>query len=372
MLFYLIVALFITLGLAILFGSHYFLYFSLIHFFPEITKAHNETLAGVISFLAISFILFSIIAHVRESFLARIFYFLSGFWLGFLTNLVMATAVIWIIISLNNCISFSLNLKILGTIFYVSAFLFSLYGVWNAMHPKIKSISITIPNLPDRWKNKKIIQLSDLHIGHIHKDSFIKNIVKKVNFINPDLIAITGDLFDGMDGNFDFPLKIINEMNPRNGIFFVTGNHETFLNTKIIFSALEKTKIKVLHDEVLNIDGLNIIGINYPEHGETKDAIEVIEKLKPQFFGKPNIFLYHTPVNIDKFRESGINLMLSGHTHRGQLFPFQLITKLLFKGFDYGLHTVDKFTIYVTSGAGTWGPAMRTGNRPEIVVISLK
>jgi uncharacterized protein len=371
MTFYLIIASLLFIGIGVLFGSHYLLYFSIIHFFSITDKTDARILLAIIAFLSFSFILSSIIAHVKENSFTRSFYFISGFWMGLLVNLVLATFAIWIIIFISKTAGYAINFGLLAIFFFFLAFLYSIYGVWNALNPKIKHISVAIPNLPTIWKNKKIVQLSDLHIGHIHKNNFLSPIIEKVNAINPDMVVITGDLFDGMDGNFDPPLKIVDEMNPEKGVFFVTGNHETFLNTKIIFSALEKTKVKVLHDEVLDIDGLKLIGINYPEHNEIKDPVKIIEDLKPLFHGKPNIFLHHTPVNIHKFKNSGVNLMLSGHTHQGQIFPFHLVTKLMFKSFDYGLHTLDEFTIYITSGAGTWGPTMRTGNSPEIVVITL-
>lgn len=371
MTFYLIIASLLLVGIGVLFGSHYLLYFSIIHFFSITDKTDARILLVIIAFLSFSFILSSIIAHIKENLFTRAFYFISGFWLGLLVNLILATFVIWIAVLASSLTGYPINRGPLAVFFFILAFAYSIYGIWNAINPRIKNVSVMIPGLPTDWKNKKIVQLSDLHIGHIHKNTFLEPIIEKVNSMAPDMIVITGDLFDGMDGNFDPPLKIIDEMNPKKGIFFITGNHETFLNTKAVFSALEKTKIRALHDEVLDIDGLKLIGINYPEHGETKDSTEIIEKLKPQFTGKPNILLHHTPVNIDKFKSSGVNLMLSGHTHRGQMFPFQFVTKMLFRGFDYGLRTIGDFTIYTTSGAGTWGPTMRTGNSPEIALITL-
>lgn len=361
----------LALGIIVLSGSHYFLYLSLVHFFPAISATYGKTLAGIFYFLAISFVLSSIIAHIKENLFTRIFYFLSGFWLGFLTNLVLATMAVWLIAGISSFKNISINLGVLTIFFFILAFAYSVYGVWNAFHPKIKEISITIPELPEYWKNKKIIQLSDLHIGHIYKTDFVKRIVQKINAVNPVMVVITGDLFDGMDGDFESPLKILNEISPEKGAYFITGNHETFLDTKIIFSALEKTKIQALRDETIDIDGLKLTGINYPEHGGDKDVEKIIKNLQPNFFGKPNILLYHTPSDIDKITNNGVNLMLSGHTHKGQFFPFDFITHILFKGYDYGLHKIGDLTVYITNGAGTWGPTMRTGNAPEIVVITL-
>jgi uncharacterized protein len=371
MTFYLIIASFLALGVAVLFGSHYFLYFSLIHFFSITDKTDARILLAVITLLSLSFIISSIIAHIKENSLSRVFYFLSGFWLGFLVNLTLATIFLWIVILAAEFFDYEIIRKPLTVFFYLIALGYSVYGSWNATRPRIKNIKVSIPGLPEHWKNKKMVQLSDLHIGHIFKSSFVSKIVDQINAIKPEITVITGDLFDGMDGNFDLSLKILDTMHSKKGIFFITGNHETFLNTSVIFSALEKTNVRVMRDEVIDLDGLKLIGINYPEHKEIKDPLKVIEDLKPQFSGNPNILLFHTPTNICQFKNSGVNLMLSGHTHRGQIFPFKYIAQILFKGYDYGLHKIDNFTIYITSGAGTWGPTMRTGNAPEIVVITL-
>jgi uncharacterized protein len=371
MTFYLIIAFLLLVGIGVLFGSHYLLYFSIIHFFSITDKTDARILLVIIAFLSLSFILSSIVAHIKENLFTRFFYFISGFWLGFLVNLILATISLWIIIFAADFFNYEIIAKPLTVLFYALALAYSIYGSWNALHPKINNINIGIPGLPENWKNKKVVHISDLHIGHVLKGSFILEIVEKINSVKPEMVVITGDLFDGMDGDFDPSLKILNSIDAKSGIFFVTGNHETFLNTKIIISALEKTNVRVLRDEVVDILGLKLIGINYPEHQEIKDPIQIIENLKPEFLGKPNILLYHTPTNIAEFKKSGVNLMLSGHTHLGQIFPFKYITHILFKGYDYGLCKIDDFTIYTTSGAGTWGPTMRTGNSPEIVVITL-
>lgn len=121
-----------------------------------------------------------------------------------------------------------------------------------------------------------------------------------------------------------------------------------------------------MRDEVIDINGLKLIGINYGN-------VTAIESLKKDFENRPNILFYHSPTNIEQFKNSGVNLQLSGHTHRGQIFPFGLLAKMVYGKFDYGLHKINNFTIYTSSGIGTWGPPMRRpGNYPEIVVITLQ
>jgi predicted MPP superfamily phosphohydrolase len=199
----------------------------------------------------------------------------------------------------------------------------------------------------------------------------MEKIVQKVNSADPKMVLITGDLLDGMDGNIEGPLEPIKNIKADEGIYFVTGNHETYLGLNEVFSALSKTKIKVLKDQVVDIGGLKLIGINYPSRGEEKNVVSILSSMKKDFLGKPNILMYHSPVNIEQIKNSGINLELCGHTHDGQLFPLNYITKLMYKGYDYGLHQSGNYTLYTTNGAGTWGPAMRTGSASEIVVVTL-
>jgi hypothetical protein len=196
--------------------------------------------------------------------------------------------------------------------------------------------------------------------------------VEKVNLLKPDAVFITGDLFDGMDGNFDNVSDALNQIQAPDGIYFVTGNHETYFGLDKVNKILAQTKIKVLNDDVVDVKGLQIIGTLFPGDGQSRD-IETVIKNNPNYvFGKPTILLHHAPTEIDQAKRLGVNLQLSGHTHKGQIFPFGYVTKLIYRGYDYGLHTEGDYNIYTTNGVGTWGPPMRTGNTPEIVDITLK
>lgn len=362
---------FLTLLVLTLFGSHYFLYASLIKFFPFLHN-YKKLLFITLFLLAISFILTSILAHVREDLATRASYLLSGFWLGFLTNLVLAILIISFFNWLFKLADINFNLSLVALIFFSLAFVFSFYGSWNAFQPRLKNITVAIPNLPENWQDKKIVQLADVHLGLIYRKDFLQNIIDQINPLNPELVIITGDFFDGMDGKLDLLISPLNNLKTTQGTFFVNGNHETYLGTEKTIATLEKNKVQILKDQVVDISGLKLIGIGYPERDLKKDIIITLQELKPQFFGKPNILLYHSPTNIQQFAENGVNLQLSGHTHLGQIFPFNLITKLIYHGYDYGLHTINNYTIYISSGLGTWGPAMRTNSTPEIVVITLK
>ena len=361
----------LSIAVVSLFGAHFFLYFSLTHLFC-ISDKHKDYLIFLLFFLGISFIIFSIIAHWKENIITRIFYFLSGFWWGLLANLMLAIIAIWIVLWLNDLLVLDINILALELSFFTLAFLLSLYGVWNAYSPKIKNVFATIPNLPENWQAKKIVHISDVHLGHLYRANFLRRIVNKINSQHPEMVAITGDLFDGMDGNLESLTSPLNNLKTNYGVFFVNGNHETYLGIEKTHNILEKTKVRILRDEVIDLSGLKLIGISYPDRGEKKDIPATLKKLRPDFFGKPNIFIYHSPINISQIAKNGVNLQLSGHTHLGQIFPFNFITKIIYHGYDYGLHCIDNYTLYVTNGVGTWGPMMRIGNVPEVVVITLK
>ncbi len=369
--FLLYLIIFIVSGLAILLGSHYLVYLSAVYFFSISSPIQKEILLGVLIFLSISFILATLLTSLKENFLTRAFYFFSGFWAGLFLNILMATLTAWIIIDIARIFDLSVDAAILSSFLFGLALAYSLHGVWNALHPQLKNITVTIPGLPSGWKGKKIIHLSDIHIGHINGRKFVDEVIRKVNSVSPEMVVITGDLFDGMDGDLDSPVKLIDNINSPKGVFFVTGNHETYLGLDQVKKDLEKTKVTFVRDQVLDIDGLKLIGINYPDRTEKKDMIAILNSLKPEFYGQPNIFLYHSPVNIPQVKDAGVNLELCGHTHDGQLFPLNYITKLMYHGYDYGLHRIENYTLYTTSGTGSWGPPMRTGSNPEIVVITL-
>lgn len=359
----------LTVVLILFFGAHYGIYAFLVQFFP----AHIlKPLAWLLAFFSVSFFIASIAAHWIDNLLSRAFYFASGIWLGTMINLLLAifstAVVLWIV----RMTPLNISESMIAGSFLAIACIMSIYGVWNAMHPRIQNISVTIPKLPDAWRGQKLVQISDVHLGHIYRAPFLKQVVEMINKENPKLVVITGDLFDGMDGGLPELVEPLNDLNAPKGVLFVGGNHETYLGTQKSLDVLTQTKIHILQDEVVDVDGIAFIGISYPERGEEKDVVEIIQSLGDRIAQKPSILLYHAPKMIAEVAKTGIHLQLSGHTHQGQQFPFQFITHLVHKGYDYGLYTLGNYSLYTSSGVGTWGPPMRIGTQSEIVVITLQ
>lgn len=366
------VILFLIFFVSILLGGHFFLYFSLVKFLSINASNAKIWLGGIFLFLSFSFILSSVLAHYSEGLLARITYSIFSFWLGLGWNLILAFLLVWLIIIITTLTGQSFDHKYLVGVAILGALVFSIWGSWNAYNPKIKNITVEIKDLPETWKGKKVVQLSDVHLGHIYGKKFLNNLIKKVNKQQPMAVFITGDLFDGMDGELNGLVNPLKNIKTQQGVYFVTGNHETYLGVDKAALALEGTQIKILDDELVDVGGLQVLGISYPERGESSDfatRIKQVADFNPQL---PSILLYHNP-NVAKFaKEAGISLQLAGHTHKGQIFPFQIITRLIYGKYHTGLTSEGDFNIYTSAGTGTWGPMMRTSGRSEIVVINFK
>jgi len=384
--------LFLAIPLSLIFLSHFGVY----HFFVTVFGIEQLRMRRVIGiiffFLSFSFIGSMILVHFWESFLTRIFYAFSGLWIGFLVNFLLFYALFGIFLLVFKISGLNFNLFFIGQVLFAFAVLYSCFGIFNVFYPRVKNIDIEINNLPEEWKGKKIVQLSDVHLGKVLGVNFLNNVVSRVESINPDMVVITGDLFDGVDGDLDVFTEGLNKLKADRGVFFVNGNHEIYLGKEEAVKVLEKTNIRILDDEVVDVDGLQIIGVSFPGFGETKDGKKIIEDNEVFSSEKPNILLYHSPtsifadknnnnhsdiyfspdVNFDNAKELGIDLQLSGHTHKGQIFPFGFITRLIYGKYDYGLHEEGDFSIYTSSGTGVWGPMMRTGSRSEIVVLNLE
>lgn len=366
------VALFFSTFVAILFGAHYLVYITVINFFSVTVASHKYAVISFLGVLSVSFILSSTVAHFFENIVTRTAYFLSGFWLGLLVNLVLASVALWLVLWVAEWFHMVPQRALLGGVFFGLALIVSVYGVWQALHPVVQQVTVRIPGLPEAWKGQTIVQLSDVHLGHVYQAGFLSGVVTAVNALHPKMVVITGDLFDGMDGHLDSLVRPFNDIQAPDGVFFVIGNHETYLGVETALKALRGTQVTVMKDEVRDIEGLRLIGINFPRRGEKKDVVATLQSLQSQFVGQPNVLLYHAPSRIAEIAASGVDLMLAGHTHKGQQFPFQFITHLVHKGYDYGLYTIGNFSLYTSSGVGTWGPTMRVGTQSEIVAITLE
>jgi len=369
---YIAIPVFVLIAFSILFFSHYFVYFSLAYFFSIASAFRRDALAATFFLLPSIFITSSILAHWSDNLVSRAVYFCSGLWLGVVLTLILTFLVAWGTWGTVRLFTHSPSRLIFGGAAVAFAAVYSAYGLWNAYHPRVRRLTVRIRNLPPAWRGRKVVQLTDVHLGYILRAGFAARLVAMANGEKPDLVAITGDLFDGGDGRLKEFIAPLNALRAPLGVYFVTGNHETYLGVERAYNALRTTRVQILADQRVEIDGLQLIGISYPERGHSLDLGRAVAGLPGYNPVLPSILLYHSPTHIAQAKEAGINLQLSGHAHHGQIFPIQFISRLVYGKYYHGLHVEGDYTLYASSGAGTWGPTMRTGNHPEIVVIRLQ
>ena len=250
-------------------------------------------------------------------------------------------------------------------------------GNYNAINAVIRKYEINIDKPLSEIKEIKAVLVSDIHMGTIIQNNRILKLVNQINDINPDLILFAGDLVDHNPN----PViekemgKIFLSLHPKYGMYAVTGNHEFIGHAEISIDYLTKYGIRYIRDTVLNIDDKFYVA---GREDKTKRQFTGEEGRKPLDDilkgldrNRPLILMDHQPLDYDLVEVSGVDLMVSGHTHKGQLWPFGYITSMLYDN-HYGLLKKGKSYFYTSSGYGTWGPPVRIGTRSEIVEFIIR
>jgi predicted MPP superfamily phosphohydrolase len=274
----------------------------------------------------------------------------------------------WIFYGLSKLFYLPLDRKILIEILIVMALMASLYGFVNSGMIRTTRMSLQLPGLPSQWKGKTAVWVSDTHLGQVRNYGFAQQIAAMVKSLHPDIVFIGGDLYDGEAVDPDKVIEPFSRISVPYGTYFITGNHEEFFNNTHYLRALRRAGIRVLNNEMVDLDGLQIIGVDYRDSRNENQFKTILEKMGIDR-RKPSILLKHAPLHLQVAKEEGISLQLSGHTHRGQVFLFRMITSRVYHGYDYGLKWFGSLLVYTSSGAGTWGPPMRLDTKPEIVFI---
>ncbi len=361
-------------GLAFIAAASWLIYLSIVKCFSIQALSGKLIVAVVLFSIIFGFFVMSAISRAYESPLIKYLYLIFAVLVGVTIFAFFASVIGWIVIGLAKLSGISATPHIVMIIMMILAIIFSGYNIWNAYNLKVTDINVPIRNLPDYWKGKTIVQISDVHLGNVHGVAFLNKIVDMANAQKPDIIAITGDLFDGMDGDLAPFIGPLNRLKANDGIFYISGNHELYLGLDKALAVINQTKIRFIDNKIVDDNGLQIIGIGYGQDMVAQDIRKIITSNPDYNASMPSVLLYHIPLpsQIEVAKEMGIGLYLAGHTHVGQMFPFDFITHIVYKGYDYGIHREGDFTEYTSSGAGTWGPPMRSGNTPEIVVVHLQ
>ncbi|MGO9318777.1 MAG: metallophosphoesterase [Terracidiphilus sp.] len=359
----------IALMQALLLAAHWFIYYTCISFWPTLSPMTVLLLRTSLLLLAFTFMPAALLAFFHANRLVTVFYRLASVWLGFLNYFFLAACFSWLASFALDLLGLHANRPFIAATLYGLAVAASLYGLVNARIIRIRRISVQLPGLPDAWRGRTALLLSDLHLGHMNGRSFIRRIVAMATRLNPSIIFLPGDLFDGVRADAASLTEPFRQLTPPLGSYFSTGNHDEFGNAAHYTEILNRIGIRTLANEMVIVDGLQIAGVSYGDSSSPIRLRAILESLH-LVPGKASILLHHMPSRLPIVEQAGISLQLSGHTHNGQLFPFTFFTRRAFGRFTYGLHRFGSLQVYTSSGAGSWGPPMRVGTRPEIVLFT--
>lgn len=321
--------------------------------------------------LSVSFIGASLLAFRYTNWLVRAFYKAAAVWLGWLTFLVLATIPAWIVFGITRLASFPLDFHRLVEWLFGAAIAAGIYAVVNAEWTRTTRISLHLPNLPSSWRGRRVALISDVHLGHVRNGSFLRRMVSKILHEQPDLVLIAGDLYDGVPLDVVRAAEPLRKLSVPKGIYFVAGNHEQFDDDTKYLNAVEKVGVRVLRSEKIDVDGLQIVGVSYRDASNGMIFKSLLPGILPDR-SRASILLTHAPDHSDMAEAAGFSLQLCGHTHLGQYFPFSWIVRRIYGQSAYGLSRIGNMQAYTSSGAGTWGPPLRLGSNPEIVIFELE
>jgi predicted MPP superfamily phosphohydrolase len=352
-------------------------------------QALSETQYGTVFkwvfwILSFSFILGQFLERGTPNALSSVITYIGSFWLVILWYLFLFVVAIDIVRLTNGWWQYIPHNLLSGIlkgpnvfVAVMSATLLLVFaGHINALNARIINVDLDIDKPGNGKKELKVALVTDIHMGHIIGNKRVSKLIDQLNKQSPDLVLFGGDLVDHN------PLPVIKEnmgehfdrLNPPLGKFAVTGNHEYIGKPDISIDYLSKFGIQYIRDTIVNVnDVLYIIGREDREmpRFNGKNRQNVSKLVNGEAENKLVILMDHQPVEYNSVAKAGIDLMVSGHTHKGQFWPFGMITKRVFE-LDWGLKKKGNTHFYVSSGYGTWGPPVRIGSRPEIVIFNIK
>jgi uncharacterized protein len=324
-----------------------------------------------LGFLSVSFVAASLLAFRYTNGLLRAFYRAAAVWVGMLTFLFFAAVFSWIIFGVARLVGLDLNFHRTVELLFAAAAVAGLYGVINASWMRITRTTVRLANLPTAWRGRRAALISDVHLGHVRNGNFLRRMVAKILKEEPDAIFIAGDLYDGTAIDARRAAEPLSKLVAPHGVYFVAGNHEQFRDDRKFLDAITAAGVRVLSNEKVEADGLQIAGVPYLSATHGAHFASVLRGIRLDH-DRASILLTHAPDHPEIAEAAGVSLQLSGHTHLGQFVPWSWMARRIYRQFVYGLSRIGKMQVFTSSGAGTWGPPLRLGSNPEIVVLEFE
>jgi uncharacterized protein len=345
--------------------------YSLLHGVEIIKSAQLETILIVMGIiLPVIFIGSMLYSNKHYSLFNSWLNTLSSVWLGIVLYIFIASLIISLLIILNYYLNLQIPIKIISYILIVIILCIVFYGIINSKNIRITRHNIKLDKLSKDWANKKIVIISDMHIGNIYRNKYVERVANLVKLENPDITFNLGDLIDGSSFPYLDWLSPLSSFESKLGNYYIEGNHETYCHEYEKFkSELPKLLNNITNKKVV-INNTQIIGLNYRE---SKSKEEIKSRLVSLGYnpGVPSIILMHNPKNIEILSQSGVSLILSGHTHAGQFFPWTIIIKNRYKKYTHGVNYTNGTVSITSAGIGASAVPLRIGTNPEIVVLNI-
>jgi predicted MPP superfamily phosphohydrolase len=246
------------------------------------------------------------------------------------------------------------------------------YGMRTALGPpRLQRVQMPLAKLPRGMDGMRLAIVSDIHLGPLKGTHHVGRIVELINSVTADIVCVVGDLVDGSVaelGRFAEPLRGIES---RHGAYFVTGNHEYYSGFAPWIDEINELGVRPLRNERVEIGGLDLAGVNDLGGAQYGDGPDFAKALGDRDPSRPVVLMAHQPVVARDAAPFGVDLQVSGHTHGGQMAPFNLLVKLQ-QPVVSGFGRVDGVPVFVTNGAGFWGPPLRVGAPPQVTVMDLR
>jgi uncharacterized protein len=362
---------FIAVIQAVLWLTHWLLYETWIF-----SVAGNDTsrafwIKPILAILSVSFVVASLLAFRYTNGVVSAIYRVAAVWMGLFSFLLLAAASSWILFGIARLTGLDTNFHRTVELFFSIATLAGLYGLFNASWTRITRTTVRLANLPEAWRGRRAALISDLHLGPVRNGSFLRRMVAKILKEEPDAIFIAGDLYDGTAIDAHRAAEPLSKLVAPQGVYFVAGNHEEFGDDSKYLHAIAAAGVRVLSNEKVELDGLQIIGVPYRNATQKGQLASALHGLRLDR-DRASILLTHAPDHPEIAEAAGVSLQLSGHTHLGQFLPWSWMARRAYREFVYGLSRIGKMQVFTSSGAGTWGPPLRLGSNPEIVMLEFR
>lgn len=293
-------------------------------------------------------------------------------WIG-TTLLLLSAFLVADVVTLGGWL-FSSAVPLIRTVVAAVGFSLAIIALLNALRPPVvREYEIAIPGLPKERDGTRLLQLSDLHLGTLLNRRWLEGLTHRVTALHPDLIVIVGDLVDGNAEHVQLLVPALRMMQAPLGVWAVTGNHEYYAGLERSMRVFDNAGIRLLRDEHRQVaPGIIIAGVDdlTARRGGAAVGNAIAKSLAEREPGAA-ILLSHSPIDAEIAAENGAGLMLCGHTHHGQIWPFSYLVRTQYPMLG-GRYTVRGMPVIVSRGVGTWGPRMRLWHPGEIVLIHLR